>query len=58
MCEVDVFAHHRFCDEFSHLVNKRFVATELSTEVPLEWNRCLKRFKRAFEVSHLLFSCQ
>ena len=27
MCEVDVFEHHRFCDEFSHLVNACFVAT-------------------------------
>ena len=27
MLEVDVFEHHRFCDEFSHLVKRRFVAT-------------------------------
>ena len=24
--EVDVFEHHRFCDEFSHLVIRRFLA--------------------------------
>ena len=28
MCVVDVFEHPRFCDEFSHVVNMRFVATE------------------------------
>ena len=27
MLEVDVLKHHRFCDEFSHLVYKRFVAS-------------------------------
>ena len=26
-CEVDIFEHHRLCDEFSHLVNACFVAT-------------------------------
>ena len=25
--EVDVFEHHRFCDEFSHLVDKSFLAS-------------------------------
>ena len=26
MFEVDVFEHPRFCDEFSHVVNRRFLA--------------------------------
>ena len=27
VCEVDVFKHLRFCDDFSHLVTTRFLAT-------------------------------
>ena len=26
VCEVDVFKHLRFCDDFSHLVTTRFLA--------------------------------
>ena len=26
--EVDVFEHHRFCDDVSHLVNKGFLASQ------------------------------
>ena len=29
MSEVDVIEHPRFCDDFSHLVNRHFVATFL-----------------------------
>ena len=28
MFEVDIFEQSRFCDEFSHPVNKRFLETE------------------------------
>ena len=39
MCEVDVFEHHRFCDEFSHLVNACFVATKKTLfKTHFEWN--------------------
>ena len=37
--EVDVFEHHRFCDEFSHVLNRRFLASVsfrgLLTSIPL-----------------------
>ena len=45
--EVDVFDHPRFCDEFSHLVNRHYLNLLLSVEVPLEWNKSLKRFIRS-----------
>ena len=43
MCEVDVFEHHRFCDEFSHLVRILFVET-----LTLSWSFSLmeKMFER------------
>ena len=53
-----VFEHHRFCDEFSLLVNSRLLRLKLSAEVLTKWKGCLKRFKRFIEVSHLLCSCQ
>ena len=37
--EVDVFEHPRFCDEFSHVFNRRFIASVsfrgLLTSIPL-----------------------
>ena len=42
MFEVDVFEHPRFWDEFSHLVNGRFVATP-------DHCRCLISAKSTFE---------
>ena len=53
VCKED-FEHHRFCDEFSHLVNRHFMA--ISTV-----NRCLrgvifimKMYRRCFEASQIL----
>ena len=39
MCEVDVFEHPRFCNEFSHLVNSRFLDTETlrGSLTSMEW---------------------
>ena len=33
MCEVDVFEHPRFCDEFSHLVKEVLLQLKFSVEV-------------------------
>ena len=43
--EVDVFEHPRFCDEFSHLVNRSFVWLQASPGVLPRWNKCFRRFK-------------
>ena len=56
MCEVDVFEHHRFCDEFSHLVKTCFVAklNTLSVEVVLRWIKVVSKRILNFwlELSH------
>ena len=44
-CEVDVFEHPRFCDEFSHLVNRVLMRLPISVEVSPWLNRCFRRFK-------------
>ena len=42
MCEVDVLDHHRFCDEFSHLVHRRSTVTKTLS-------RSLKSMEEKFE---------
>ena len=32
---VDVFEHHRFCDEFSHLVKRLLLRVQVSVDVSL-----------------------
>ena len=59
MCEVDVFEHHRFCDEFSHLVLMYvLLRLEDSVEGSISWNICFKWFKCSVELSNSLYSCQ
>ena len=47
VCEVDVFAHPRFCDDFSQLVNMRLLQLQVSVEDSRRLNRCLRRCKRS-----------
>ena len=46
MFEVDVFEHPRFCDEFSHLMNRSFLAcASLFSESHLHPIDCCHLFK-------------
>ena len=47
MCDVDVFDHLRFCDEFSHLVNSRLMQLKLSAEVSHRGNPCFGDLKQS-----------
>ena len=52
VCEVDVFDHPRFCDEFSHLVNKH-----VEEPATLCWS--LNWMKYTFEtIKNILLNCQ
>ena len=62
MCEVDVFEHHRFCDEFSHLVNACFVATRRmfsSVEVDVfEHHRFCDEFSLLLRLDGIIYMFQ
>ena len=47
MCEVDVFDHPRFCDEFSNLVNSRLMILKLSAEVSHRGNPYFRDLKQS-----------
>ena len=52
MCEVDVFEHPRFCDEFSHLVNRHVVKLATLCWRPT-WNE-----KDFWNDLYLLLNCE
>ena len=58
MNEVDVFEHHRICDEFSPVVNGRFVATATLCCSLTSMEQMFGWLKSYVERSHLLFNYQ
>ena len=48
MCKEDVFEHHRFCDEFSHLVNRYFMAISTLYGILSLIEQIIERIQRPF----------